>query len=184
MVEFKVIINSPKEGKSIQQVIPDENTAVFMGKKIHDKIQGDSFGLTGYEFEITGGSDNAGKAMRSDIEGTSRKKILAVSGVGIKRKRRGMRKRKNLAGNTIFENTAQINLKVTKKGKKDLFEEKKVEKAEEKESEEKKPEGKETEEKKPEGKETEEKKPEEKKPEGKETEEKKPDEKPGEEKKE
>jgi small subunit ribosomal protein S6e len=149
MVEFKVIINSPKEGKSIQQVIPDENTAAFMGKKIHDKIQGDSFGMTGYEFEITGGSDSAGKPMRSDIEGTGRKSILAVSGVGVKKKRKGMRKRKTLAGNTIFENTAQINLKVIKKGKKDLFEEKKEEKTEEsKEPEDKKAEDKPGEEKK------------------------------------
>ena len=45
----------------------------------------------------------------------------------------GMRSRKTVAGNTIFEKTAQINLKVTKQGKEPLpMPEPKEAKAEEK----------------------------------------------------
>ena len=134
MVEFKVVIGDVKSGKCHQKVVPQEDTKTFYNKKIGDKVKGDILGFTGYEFEITGGSDNCGFPMRSDIESSKRKRILSTKTTGLKIKRKGMRKRKNFAGNTISERTAQINLKVIKYGSKSL-EETPTEKKSEKEKE-------------------------------------------------
>jgi len=134
---FKIVIGT-KDGKSIQKEIPDEDSKQLIGKKIGDTLKGETIGLTGYEFLITGGSDYAGFPMRKDIRGTARKRILAVQGVGLKRKRKGQRQRKTVCGNTIHNNTSQINLKITKQGSKPLIEPKTEEKkAEEKPAEKK-----------------------------------------------
>ncbi len=60
MAEFKLTISDPKTGKAYQKQIKDDETRIFIGKAISEKVIGDSFGLTGYEFEIRGGSDAAG----------------------------------------------------------------------------------------------------------------------------
>ena len=129
MAEFKLNIGDPKSKKTLKRDVKDEEADVFLGKKIGDKVKGDSFGLQGYEFEITGGSDFTGTPMRKDIQGVQRNKILIVSGVGIRKNRKGRRVRKTLAGNTIHEKTAQINLKATKHGNAPLYEEPKAEEA-------------------------------------------------------
>jgi small subunit ribosomal protein S6e len=116
MVEHKLVIGT-KSGKCYQRVIKDAETKVFLGKRIGESIKGDTFGLSGYEFEITGGSDIAGFPMRRDVPGAVRKKILAIQGVGIKKGRHGERQRKTVFGNTISIQISQINLKVTKEGK-------------------------------------------------------------------
>jgi len=102
----------------LQKEVDSAEVTSFKRKKIGDKIDGKALGYDGYELEITGGSDNSGFPMRKDVEGIARKRILIVSGVGLRKKtRKGMRKRKTIAGNTISLKTAQINLKVIKYGK-------------------------------------------------------------------
>jgi small subunit ribosomal protein S6e len=125
MAEFKIVLSH--KGKAKQIEVKDDAAQALFGKKIGDKINGETFDLTGYEFEITGGSDNAGKPMRKDIDGSGRKRILAVDGIGLKKANAGQRQRKLMAGDTIFEKTAQINMKVVKEGKQSLFEEPKEE---------------------------------------------------------
>jgi len=88
-----------------------------MGLKIGDKVKGEVLDFAGYEFDITGGSDSCGFPMRKDVSGTLRKKILSVKTLGLKIKDHGIRKRKTVAGNTIYDKTAQINLKIVKYGK-------------------------------------------------------------------
>jgi small subunit ribosomal protein S6e len=127
MVDIKLVINNPKTGKSFQQDIKDEISKQFLGKKIGDKIKGEILDYTGYEFELTGGSDKSGFPMRKDVEGTIKKKILAVEGTGLKKKTsktkkgkmrfKGIKQRKTVAGNTIGQSTSQINLKIIKEGK-------------------------------------------------------------------
>ena len=103
-----------------------------MGLKIGDNVKGEVLNLAGYEFQITGGSDFAGFPMRSDVPGILRKKVYAVSGIGLKKKEKGLKQRKTVAGNIIYDKTAQVNLKVVKEGKGPLGEDKpKEEKAEE-----------------------------------------------------
>jgi len=124
MAQFKIVIGT-KTGKCYQREVKEPESNVFIAKKIGDKILGDSFGLKGYEFEITGGSDNAGFPMRWDVPGAIRKRILAVEGVGIRRKRHGQKQRKTVFGNTISSKIIQINLKVLKEGKEKLDKDKK-----------------------------------------------------------
>lgn len=115
MVSFKVVIGT-KEGKCLQKEIPEADANAFLGKKVGDKVNGEVMGFTGYEFEITGGSDYAGFPMRKDIPGVGRKRILAVEGIGLKKIANGIRVRKTVCGNTIHPKIAQINLKVIKAG--------------------------------------------------------------------
>ena len=169
MVEYKLVLADPKTGKCYQREAKEAEANVFLGKCIGDKVKGDKFGLGGYEFEITGGSDNSGFPMRKDLDGVGRKKILIVSGIGAKRKRKGQRQRKTVMGNTIGQKTSQINLKVIKYGKskldvgevkpsEDKKEESKEDKSKEKPSEDKKEEEEESDKKKEEEKPTKEKK--------------------------
>ncbi len=116
MVEFKLVLSNPKTGKSYQKEVKEPAARSFVGMKIGDKVKGDMIELPGYEFEISGGSDYCGFPMRKDIDGTNRKKILAVSGVGMRKAAKGIRQKKTIAGNTIFSKTVQINLKVLKEG--------------------------------------------------------------------
>ena len=148
MVDFKVCINDPKTGKSYAREVKGEAAETFVGKIIGDKIAGEAIDLTGYEFEVTGGSDDSGFPMRKDVD-TIRKKIMAVEGVGIKKTSHGMRHRKTVSGNKIHPKISQINLKIIKYGKQKLGEEAKENMKEEKKGggEEKKEEKKEVKEK-------------------------------------
>jgi small subunit ribosomal protein S6e len=129
MAEMKLNVSDVKTGKTKQLVLNNDQSKAMVGKKIGEKFKGELIDLTGYEFEITGGSDASGFPMRKDNQGVARKKILIVSGVGAKPQRKGQRQRKNVAGNTVFEKTAQINAKIVKAGKTDMFAEPVVEEA-------------------------------------------------------
>ena len=62
MAEFKLSIGDPKAGKTYQLVVSEDNAKFFIGKKIGDKIKGESIDKAGYELEITGGADYCGFA--------------------------------------------------------------------------------------------------------------------------
>ena len=128
-MEIRLCIGDPKSGKTAKAILAEDKAKPLMGKKIGDKVKGDELGYAGYEFEITGGSDYCGFPMRRDVVGSARKKILIVSGTGVRKNLPGRKIRKSVAGNTVFANTAQVNLKVLKAGKEPLFEEKKEEPA-------------------------------------------------------
>ncbi|HLD88778.1 MAG TPA: S6e family ribosomal protein [Candidatus Nanoarchaeia archaeon] len=130
-MEIKLVM-SDKTGKSYQKAVGDTESKKLVGLKIGDRVKGEIFDLTGYEFEITGGSDNAGFPMRRDVAGIARKKIAIVKGVGLKKpkKRWGMKLKKTVSGNTINAKTAQVNLKVIKAGAVPLVAEQKEEKKE------------------------------------------------------
>ncbi len=116
-MEFKLSIGNPKTKKTYKKDIAGDEAKEFLGKKIGEKVSGSKIGFTGYEFEITGGSDSSGFPMRKDVNGSGRKKVLITKSVGNRKNRKGMRVRKSVAGNTVFTKTTQINLKVLKEGK-------------------------------------------------------------------
>ena len=120
-INFKVVIADPKSRKAYQKEI-DQSQSGLVGKKIGDTVSGNNIGFPGYEMEVTGGSDKDGFPMRSDIEGSSRKRVLLSRGTGFKGGRPGLRKRKSIRGNTISQQTSQINLKVVKYGPKQISE--------------------------------------------------------------
>jgi small subunit ribosomal protein S6e len=142
MAEFKLNIGDPKTGKSYKLEVKDDQAKPLIGKYIGEKIRGEIIDLTGYEFEITGGSDYCGFPMRRDVRGPARKRVLITGGVGLHSKRKGMRKRRTVAGSTIHEKTSQINLKILKMGAKPLVEEPKKEEKKEAKPEPKKEEKK------------------------------------------
>ncbi|MDP6869205.1 MAG: S6e family ribosomal protein [Candidatus Poseidoniaceae archaeon] len=142
---FIAVVNdtdSKNGGHSYNTSISGNNMSQFLGKKIGDMIDGIFVGegdktLAGYKLEITGGSDKTGTPMRSDLQGGSRQSVLVTASTGFKghdlvhktkggEKRRfrykpdGMRKRRFFRGNTISQDTRQINLKVIEAANKSL----------------------------------------------------------------
>ncbi|MGE0792917.1 MAG: S6e family ribosomal protein [Candidatus Woesearchaeota archaeon] len=121
MAEIKLNIGDSKSKKTYTKVIDEASLSLLKGKKIGESFKGELIDLPGYEMQITGGSDSSGFPMRKDVSGYARRKILIVGGVGLRtNKRDGRKVRKSVAGNTIYEKTAQINLKVTKWGEKPI----------------------------------------------------------------
>ena len=131
MADFKLTIADPKSGKCYQKEVKDTEAAPFMGLNIGETIKGDGFGLSGYEFKVTGGSDYCGFPMRSGILGI-RKRVVLYGGTGFsgkmrplrkgkkKRKQFGLRKRRTVCGHKINEHITQINVSVLKEGSKKL----------------------------------------------------------------
>ena len=119
MAELKLTISS-KDGKSYSKTLEDGST--LLGRKLNETLNGDLIGLTGYELRICGGSDSSGFPMRPGLETSGKKKIYAKGGVGITTKYKGTYLRKTVAGNTVSQRTAQVNLSVLKEGKKPLIE--------------------------------------------------------------
>ncbi|MCX6710078.1 MAG: 30S ribosomal protein S6e, partial [Candidatus Woesearchaeota archaeon] len=120
MAEFKLVIADPKTGKSYKHEVKDKEAGKFIGMKIGEKISGESIGIPGYEFEITGGSDYCGFPMRKDLDDVIRKKIYSVKGKGIRDVKKGERLRKSVCGNSIHVKISQINIKILKYGKSPL----------------------------------------------------------------
>jgi len=124
---MKIVIGH-KSGKTKQIEVDANNAKPLMGLKIGDKVKGEAFSdMTGYEFEITGGSDDAGFPMRRDVLQTGLKKVLVVEGFGVRKNEPGRRLRRTVAGSFVGPKVAQLNLKVIKEGKTPLFEEKAAE---------------------------------------------------------
>jgi len=122
---IKLNIGVPSQKKTKQ--IEIEDAKGLYDKKIGDTFKGEVVDLPGYEFEIMGGSDNAGFPMRQDVNIAGRRKVLITHGTGNKKTRKGMRLRKTVAGTIVYAGTAQLNVKAVKEGKQSLFEEPKAE---------------------------------------------------------
>ncbi|MFQ5710787.1 MAG: S6e family ribosomal protein [Candidatus Geothermarchaeales archaeon] len=113
MVKFKLNIANPKEDKTTSMEIDEPKSLALLNKKIGDVIEGAILGLEGKKLRITGGSDSSGIPMRTDVHGGVRKPILLSGGVGMRSiKRKGLRKRKVIRGNTITRDIWTINLVV------------------------------------------------------------------------
>ena len=114
MAEFKVVVNDTKNGKSHQVQVSGHHANSLVGKKIGDEVDGIFVSLPGYKLQITGGTDKDGFAMRNDLPGVRRRKLLLSESKGFNAPEGGMRKKKSIRGNTISLDVVQINMKVTK----------------------------------------------------------------------
>jgi len=110
MVSFKLVLSVPKTGKSEASEVKDASAQLLMGRKIGEVVDATTIGLTG-KIMITGGSDKAGFPMRRDTLGGGKNYVLLTRGVGYKTREEGAKKRKLVRGNTITEETYQINAK-------------------------------------------------------------------------
>ena len=114
MVEFKVVVNDTKNGKAHNVSVSGHHANSLIGKKIGDEVDGIFVSLPGYKLIITGGTDKDGFAMRYDLPGMGRRRLLISEGKGFKAREEGMRKKKSIRGNTINQDVVQINMKVVK----------------------------------------------------------------------
>jgi small subunit ribosomal protein S6e len=136
MVEFKVVVNNTKNGKSHNILVSGHHANSLIGKKINDEVDGIFVSLPGYKLQITGGTNKDGFPMRADLPGTTRKKLLLSKGLGFKPKENGKRKKKSVRGNTINPDIVQINMKVIKHSSKPIEALIKIEKKEPEENKE------------------------------------------------
>ena len=117
MPVFKFVIANPKTRKTYNVELDQEKGVGLIGKKIRDKFSGDILGLSGYELQITGGTDKDGFPMHPLVHGAVRKKIILSHPPCFHPKRKGERRRKTVRGNTISQDIVQINCKIIKEGK-------------------------------------------------------------------
>ena len=120
MAEFKCVVNDPASAKSFAVEVKGHHANALVGKKIGDEIDGLYVKLPGYRLTITGGSDKEGFAMRKDLGGINRRRILATKGHGFHPERKGLRRRRSTRGNTVTLDIVQVNLKVLKTGGKPI----------------------------------------------------------------
>jgi len=141
---LKIVFGDPKTGHSFQKEIEAGKEGQFFGKRIGEKFEGGAIGLPGYELEITGGSDKQGTPMAANVSGSRKLKSVFSKGVGVRRfsKKRpmgkGQKQKKTLIGNTVSEETMQLNAAITTAGSKPLAELGFAPKPKEKKAEEKK----------------------------------------------
>jgi small subunit ribosomal protein S6e len=114
MVEFKVVVNDIKSGKSHQVQVSGHHANSLIGKKIGDEVDGIFISLPGYKLKISGGTDKDGFPMRSDLPGTMRRRLLLSKGKGFNAKENGIRRKKSIRANSVSQDIVQINMKVTK----------------------------------------------------------------------
>ena len=122
MVEFKAVINDVKTGKTYQVPVSGHHANSLIGKKIGDVVDGIFVGLPSYKLTIRGGSDKDGLPMRDDLPGSRRKKILLTDSTGFNATESGLRRRKNVRGNTVGPDTVQINMIISQEGSKSVEE--------------------------------------------------------------
>ncbi|MFH1821486.1 MAG: 30S ribosomal protein S6e [Methanobacteriota archaeon] len=115
---FKLVVADPQTGKSYKLEAREPDARRLVELRIGDKFGGEIAGLSGYELQITGGTDKDGFPMRSDIAGSGRVRVLLAAGVGFSPKRSGERRRKMVRGSKVSEAIMQLNVKIIKRGEK------------------------------------------------------------------
>jgi small subunit ribosomal protein S6e len=129
---MKIVISDPKSGRSKGMEVAADASAVLVGRKIGDQMEGSAFGLSGYKLKISGGSDTSGFPLNRSIQGTGKVKIMKL--VAESGKEKGQYRRESVRGGIIAADTAQVNLLILEYGDKPIDEimppkEKKVEAA-------------------------------------------------------
>ncbi len=112
---IKIVIGT-KSGKCYQKELSQEESEALYQKTLGEEFNGEVIGITGAKFSITGGSDASGFPMRKDLPGINKKRLLLTKGIGFSGKLRGkrfggLRIKRMVAGNTVFEKTNQLNVK-------------------------------------------------------------------------
>ncbi|MGC9099204.1 MAG: 30S ribosomal protein S6e [Candidatus Micrarchaeia archaeon] len=113
---MKIVYSDRKSGKSAQREVPKEKESLLIGRKIKEQIDGSIIGLEGYKLEIRGLSDQMGAPSRAEIEGTRKSWPLLSSGPGIRKPKKGERRKRLVRGNTISPDTEQINTVIVEYG--------------------------------------------------------------------
>lgn len=116
----RIVVSDPEEGKAYQIEPEESQFQNLVGLEVGDQFDGEEIGLPGYELVITGGSDQEGFPMRSDVKGERRVKVLLSGGAGYKPPERGMRRRKSVRGGKVSRQIVQLNAKIKGRGEKPI----------------------------------------------------------------
>lgn len=117
MPTFQVVVGDPETGDSYNVEVEDQDANRFVGRGIGDEVDGTAVGLDGYTLEITGGSDAAGRPMRSDVSGPNLQDVLLEGRTtGYKPTRDGERKRVSVRGREISDEVVQLNASIVERG--------------------------------------------------------------------
>ncbi|OPX64158.1 MULTISPECIES: 30S ribosomal protein S6e [unclassified Methanoregula] len=122
MVEFKVVVSDPKNGRAYNVDASGGAAGAIVGKRIGDEIDAGALGLAGYKLRITGASDRTGIAAKKGIPGAGRRNLLLAGGIGFHPVMDGERRRKTIRSSEITQDFVQINALVTAYGEKKLDE--------------------------------------------------------------
>lgn len=112
MAKFKLVVSNPKTGKSKTFEVEGTQAVPLLGRRIGEIVDGSTMGLGKVKLLVTGGSDKDGIPMRPEVRGAVKKYVLISDGPGFKPEKEGVRIRKLIRGNTVTEDTLQLNLKV------------------------------------------------------------------------
>ena len=115
MADFQVIVGDD-DGTTYSFEVDGQDANRFIGRSIGETVDGDAVGLSGYEVEITGGSDQSGRPMHGDVSGPETTKLLSTGGVGFEPTVDGERKRITVRGAEVSEETRQINATIASRG--------------------------------------------------------------------
>ncbi len=116
---MNIVVSEKKTGKAINM---KTEKPVFVGREMGQEIDLGSIGLSGYRGKISGGSDKDGFPMKHGIHGMLRRKVILEKGVGLRGKKKGMKVKKTVAGNTVTQSTAQLNIVVVSYGQQEFAE--------------------------------------------------------------
>lgn len=122
MADFRVVVSDSKSKLAYQVAVTGPAANKLIGKNIGDVVSGDITGMAGYTLKVTGGTDKDGFAMRGDLPGTARRKILVAGGVGYVPEADGVKKRKAMRGREISSDVSQINTVIVEYGQKPMSE--------------------------------------------------------------
>lgn len=107
---IKIDIVDRKTGKTEALTVEGGQASRLVGMKIGDALDGSLIGKAGHKFKITGGSDTSGFPMLSGVHGAAHKRLMLTKGKAARTARKGERLRVTVRGETISEDTAQVNL--------------------------------------------------------------------------
>ena len=122
MADFRVVVSDSKSKLAYQVAVTGPAANKLIGKNIGDVVSGDITGMAGYTLKVTGGTDKDGFAMRNDLPGPARRKVLVAGGVGYAPPADGVKKRKAMRGREISSDIAQINTVIEEYGPKPMSE--------------------------------------------------------------
>jgi small subunit ribosomal protein S6e len=120
MAPFEVVVSDPDSGRTFQREVEGQDANRFVSRSLEEEVDGGAVGLDGYTLELTGGSDDAGRPLRADVDGPDLREVLLTGGVGFDPEREGERKRVTVRGSEISDAVAQINAKIVEHGDADL----------------------------------------------------------------
>ncbi|BBG24199.1 30S ribosomal protein S6e [Sulfuracidifex tepidarius] len=90
------------------QLTVDQNKSSLIGRKIGEVVDFGALGIP-LKLKITGGSDNSGFAMRPDVGGGVKKRLLISGPPGYHPEEDGERRRKTVRGNLVVQDVVQVN---------------------------------------------------------------------------